>query len=223
VAYWYFTAQGEFTNLRWTFKISLDPEIPNPLHVLRNPCRTLGYYYAAFDSRWSFPGLPAPRPVPEVLELQRVGRLREQGEAVRWHFIEHFLGEGVSLAYLATEHLPGRVFGGEGADRPVEAIQVVDERYGSLQEAFFDQETGLLLGTLDALTPAEERWFRTAYPRRSPPVWATWYGEYRLSHGVLVPHCLVRRNTRSGGAVKVLLRIAYNGEEPDRSEPDVSQ
>lgn len=216
VAIWQYTMQGAFTNKRIEVKISLDPNAPNELYVFRNPCLTLGRYYSSFDSRWSFRPPPTPGEIPEVRELQQAGRLREQGEAARWHFIDHFLGDGVNISYIGSERLEGRLFARDAKDRLAEVIQMEDERYGQLQEAFFDQETGLLLATVDGLTPEEQALFRRAYGR-DPPVWGTTYNRYRPVRGVLTPHRLVR------SGVTVHLKVAYNGEEPDPSIPDLEE
>lgn len=217
VAIWYYTARGTFTNQHIEVKLSLDPNVPNPSYVLRPPCN-LGSYYYLFDSRWSFPLLPTPLVPQEVRELQKAGKLREQGEAGRWHFIDRFLGEGIDLSYIGAERFESQIQLGSGSiqGRPVDVIRVEDEKYGSLCEAFFDQETGLLLAVREGLTPAEQQLYMRAY-RRTPPVWTTIYGNYKPIHGVLTPHRLVR------SGLIVHLKIAYNGEEPDPSVPDIEE
>lgn len=115
-----------------------------------------------------------------------------------------------------SERLEGRLFANNAEDRLVEVIRLEDERYGQLQEAFFDQQTGLLLATVDALTPEEQAQFRRAYPRRAPPVWTTTYDRYQPIRGVLTPHRLVR------SGVTIHFKVAYNGDEPDPSIPDLT-
>ena len=215
VAIWTSTAQGTSTRQQIAVKISLDPNLPNPDYVFRLPCG-LGSYHALFDTRWRFPPTATPRAIPEVQSLQQAGRLRERGETTRWHFLDHFLGDGVRIEYLGTEHLAGRLSENNQAGRLAAVIQVRDEQYGNLQEAYFDEESGLLLATVDGLTTQEQEWFRTAY-RRDPPTWTTVYDRYRPVQGVLTPHRLVR----SGEAVH--LQIAYNGEEPSLAEPQIDE
>ncbi|MCC7264757.1 MAG: hypothetical protein IT369_19750 [Candidatus Latescibacteria bacterium] len=215
VAIWTCTAQGTSTRQRIAVKISLDPKLPNPDYVFRLPCG-LGSYQALFDTRWRFPPTATPRAVPEVQSLQEAGRLRERGETARWHFLDHFLGDGVRIEYLGTEHLAGRLSENNQAGRLAAVIQVQDDHYGNLQEAYFDEESGLLLATVDGLTTQEKEWFRTAY-RRGPPTWTTVYDRYRPVRGVLTPH----RWVRSGEVVH--LQIAYNGEEPSLAEPQIDE
>ncbi len=219
VALWKYTAQGIFTSQPVNTTLSFDPDVPNTIATVRNPCITQPRYYQLFDARW---GGRTP-PVSAV-----IGRLREQGEAARWHFVDHFLGKGVEIHYLASEEFEipyshhQRDLGAMGEARQVDVVQVVDERYGQLQEAFFDEETGLLLALREGLTPQEQRWYLMRYAKE-PPVWTTVLGNYQPIQGVLTPHRLVRGSTQSPGAVAVHLRIAYNGGEPDQSEPDVRQ
>lgn len=215
VAIWQYTAQGTFADKHVEVKISLDPALPNPDYVLRPPCN-LSSYYTLFDSRWVFPSPGTPREISAVRELQPAGRLREQGEAARWHFIDHFLGDGVNISYVRSERLEGRRFARNAKDRLVEVIRVEDERYGQFQEACFDQQTGLLLATVDGLTPQEQQWYRRAYGRE-PPVWPTLYDRYQPIRGVLTPHRLIR------SGVTIHFKVAYNGEEPDPSIPDVNE
>jgi hypothetical protein len=157
-----------------------------------------------------------------------VGRQREQGEATRWHFIDHFLGEGVEIYYLGSEEYRNPYPRHEtdledrGRGRLVDVIQVVDERFGQLQEALFDQETGLLLALHEGLTPEEQRWYMMRYARKSP-VWMTTFGNYQPVQGVLTPHRLVRGSNEPPVFVAIHLKIAYNGDEPDRTEPDVTK
>lgn len=217
VALWQYTSQGTFVNQRVGVTVSFDPDVPNTIALVRDPCITLPKYYSLFESRWL--GMSPPVQPP-------VGKQREQGEAARWHFIDHFLGEGVEIYYLTSEEYRNpyprheKDLEDRGKGRLVDVVQVVDERYGHLQEALFDRETGLPLALREGLAPEEQRWYMMLYAQK-PPVWMTLYGNYQPVQGVLTPHRLLR--SVQGKFLTVHLKVAYNGEEPDRSEPDVSQ
>lgn len=111
-----------------------------------------------------------------------------------------------------------RDIGSASERRQVDVVQVVGERYGQRQEAFFDEETGLLLALREGLTAEEQRWHMKRCAKE-PPVWTTIYGNYQPIHAVLTPHRLVRGSNQLPWAVAIHLRIAYSGNEPDLSEP----
>ncbi|MEW6751377.1 MAG: hypothetical protein AB1505_10420 [Candidatus Latescibacterota bacterium] len=177
-----------FTARRARARISTDPQRPNDRgtvrSAVRNPARTLGFYEAHYGS--------APRLFPAAL-----GRRQRAMEGERWHFVARFLGEGVDLAYLGKEEFAGS---------PVEAIRVVDRKYGYESEAFFARRTGLLGGMREG-TPG--------------PLRDTEYGDYRSVAGVLAPHRFRRYCTRpcSIPPVTVHLQLACNGAEPPQGAP----
>lgn len=185
------------------------------MELVRYPKYTIPKFVQLYESRW--------RSLSPQVRL-----LREQGEATRWHFIDHFLGEGVEVYYLTSEEYRNPYPRHEtdledrGRGRLVDVIQAVDERYGQLQEALFDQETGLLLALREGLTPEEKHWFMMQYARK-PPVWMTTYGHYQPVQGVLTPRRLVRGSNEPPVFVAIHLKIAYNDDEPDRTEPDVTK
>lgn len=211
---WHFSSKG-FERRPVVITTSFDLNTPNGKELVRDPKFTKLRFTRLYESRWS--ALPP-----------QAGKLREQGEAARWHFIDHFLGEGVEIYYLTSEEFRNpyphheQDLEDRGKGRMVDVVQVVDERYGQLQEALFDQETGLLLALREGLTPAEQRWHMQRFGQASP-VWMTLYGNYQPVQGVLTPHRLVRGSNLDPRFVAIHLKIAYNGEEPDRSEPDVRQ
>ena len=146
---WHFSAQ-HWERKPVAISASFDPSIPNGVALVRYPKYTIPKFVQLYESRWSS-------------FSPQVRLLREQGEATRWHFIDHFLGEGVEIYYLTSEeyHNPyprhEMDLEDRGRGRLVDVIQVVDERYGQLQEALFDQETGLMLA------------LRRDSPRRNSP------------------------------------------------------
>jgi hypothetical protein len=211
---WRFSRYG-FERRPVVVAASFDFNTPNGKELVRDPKFTKSRFARLFESRWS------------ALSTQ-VGKLREQGEAIRWHFIDHFLGEGVEIYYLTSEEFNNpyphheKDLEDRGKGRMVDVVQVVDERYGQFQEALFDQETGLLLALREGLTPEEQRRYMQRYAKE-PPVWITVFGNYQPIHGVLTPHRLVRGSNLDPRFVSIHLKVAYNSDEPDRSAPDVSQ
>jgi hypothetical protein len=185
MATWQYQGQEMFVNTPIKVRISLDLAEPNEAYVLRNPTITRSRYHAQFDARWS--ALPL-----------RSRRLREQGEATRWHFLERFFGEGIILEYLGIEDFH---------DTLVDVIHVEDTRYGYEYQALFSRRTGLLQATREGLI-------------------TTVYDRYRTEQGVLVAHRLERYKLQRGAVLKrvvVHLMIAYNGQEPDRALPALEE
>lgn len=203
VAIWQYGPAG-FTDT----PIHKPPLTPDNPYLTRNPSQSRRRYGSQFETRWAF--LPPAKRT-----------LREQGESKRWHFIEHFLGEHVDLVYVGAER-----FG----ETMVDAIQVEDYRYGGHSEAFFEQQTGLLLATRDGLIAAEQKWY-TGTHRQFPPVWTTLYLNYRPVEGVLLPHTLQRSGPECPECAKsvvtrtaesaVFLNIGVNGAEPSLATPIV--
>ena len=76
-------------------------------------------------------------------------------------------------------------------DRLTDVIRVDDTLYGNYYEALFSRNTGLLIGTRDGLTAAEQRDYRQNYHQR-PPVWTTTYEDYEAVQGILTPHRIER-------------------------------
>lgn len=203
VAIWQYGATG-FVDT----PIHSPPLTPDNPYLTRNPSHSKRRYSSLFESRWAF--FPAGK-----------RQLREKGESVRWQFVEHFLGENVEIAYIGAEQL---------GEATVEAIRVEDYRYGSHSEAFFDQETGLLVASRDGLIPTEQQWY-TENHRQFPPVWTTLYLNYRPVQGVLMPHALRRSGpscpecqgsvTTRTAEMAVHLTIGVNGQEPDPATPSL--
>lgn len=137
--------------------------------AMRNPAESLSRYYRLFSLRWDFL-TPARR------------QSRQMGEMHRWHFFDRFFGEGVVLRYIQTERF---------RDRLTDVIRVDDTLYGNYYEALFSRNTGLLIGTRDGLTAAEQRDYRQNY-RQRPPVWTTTYEDYEAVQGILTPHRIER-------------------------------
>ena len=88
-----------------------------------------------------------------------IGPRDERYEAERWDFLSRFRGDGVIVEYV----------GGRELHFPVlEAVRVIDTKFGRQRLAYFDQESGLLYAEVEGC-------------RR------TTYREYRESRGVLTP------------------------------------
>ena len=141
--------------------------------------------------------------------------MRHRGEAVRWHFIDRFMGEGVALDYLGQERSrDGACF---------DVLLVDDRKFGHYFEALFDCHTALLAKTREKLTPKEEQWFRQANPDFLPPTWITAYNGYQEVQGVLTPHCwertLGRHTSYRHLTSHIRLQWAYNGAELSAAEP----
>ncbi|MFA6110472.1 MAG: hypothetical protein WDA75_17045 [Candidatus Latescibacterota bacterium] len=170
-------------------RLSFDLDHPNDdegtaISAIRNPEATLSRYLGAFG----FAGYL----FPAGLRVQQ-----QAAEAERWHFVSRFLGEGVELAYLDAE---------EYDEVSVEAIRVLDRKYGHESEAFFERRTGLLLAMRD------RAW--------NGVVWETTYGDYRDIGGVRVPHRL-KRHCQGCPVIPVVvhLQLAFNGAEPPARAP----
>jgi len=210
IATWRYKGWDTFVNKPVPEQAPMDPETPNEGYLSRNPLISKSRYFRLFGHRWLFFPFQARD-------------LREQGEVARWHFIDRFLGEGIVLAYIGAEQFQ---------DQPVEVIRVNDRQYGHYFEAFFSKGTGLLLATREGLTYTEQRRYWQQY-QQTPPVWTTVYGRYKPVQGVLTPHRMTRtgpscpdckgaaRRVNRTVQVTVRLNIAYNGQEPDASTPDL--
>jgi len=192
-------------------EMSLDLAVENAPYVFLNPSISKSKYERLFPNQWA-----TLRILPEMR------RLRELGRGARWHFVDRFLGESVSISYIGRERhqsLSGTV--------AVDVIQVDDRRFGDFMEAFFDRGTGLLVCTREGLTPFEwERYREASYrlglsPGVHPPTWDTHYGDYRSVNGVLTPHLLRRGLGLRGRGIAVRLKVAYNGGVPDSSPPEL--
>lgn len=170
-------------------RLSLDLDHPNDdegtaISAIRNPEATVSRYLGAFGFEGHL--------YPAGLRVQQ-----QAAEAERWHFVSRFLGEGVELTYLDAE---------EFDEVPVEAIRMLDRKYGHESEAFFERRTGLLLGMRD----------RT----RKSLVWETAYSDYREIGGVRVPHRLKRHCLGCPVSPVVMhLQLAFNGDEPPDRAP----
>lgn len=205
VAYWHANARGGFVSRPIQVRLSLDFAHPNSEYALWDPPRRGDFgwrWWSTFDL--SGPCSSYGRP--------RSGRLRREGEAARWHFLDRFLGRGVVLDYIKAE-----AFG----DEPVETVRVDDHLYGFYSEAMFSRRTGLLVALREGLTPAEEKWYRQlpgVCRERDPPVWTTVFHRYQEVGGVLCPHVLERWKN-DGLHMVVQLEAAHNGAEPDGFAP----
>jgi hypothetical protein len=208
VATWQYKGQNTFVNQ--PVKVSLDLAVPIAAYVSRNPAITKDMYYELFDSRWSCVSPQRRQP-------------RVEAEAARWHFLERFFGQGIVLEYLGKEKLKNTL---------VDVVQVADDVYGYEYQTLFDRGTGLLVATREALTLPEQRWYRDGDRRGRrgglAPVWITRYDWYRPIQGVLTAHRLERSKIQGYGrerppSVIVHLRIAYNGQEPDRAVPELEE
>ena len=209
VATWHYEGWGDravATKEKYKVEASFDPAVPNPSYVSKNPERERGIFEALFDNRWGrYRGILPPD----------LAAMRHRGEAVRWHFIDRFMGEGVALDYLGQERSR------DGACS--EVVQVDDRKFGHYFEALFDCRTALLAKTREKLTPQEEQWFRQARSNAKPPTWITAYNSYQEVQGVLTPHCWERtlgRHTRNRHSTShIHLQWAYNGADLSTAEP----
>ena len=210
IAAWQYRGFDFYTNKPITVKPSFDPNIPNPPYLTYNPAISRDRYYRLFEHRWLFFG-------------PRLRTLRQQGEVARWHFLDRFLGDGIILGYIGTEHIDRQA---------TDVIRVDDRRYGHYFEAFFSRETGLLSATREGLVLAERHRYIRRYKMR-PPTWTTTYTKYRPVHNALFPHRLTRSGPscphclgqaqRSNRTVEVTiqLQLAANGDEPTIESPDL--
>lgn len=209
VATWHYEGWGDravATKERYKVEVSFDPAVSNPSYVSKNPKRERGIFEDLFDNRWGrYRGILPPD----------LAAMRHRGEAVRWHFIDRFMGEGVALDYLGQERSrDGDCF---------EVVLVDDRKFGPYFEALFDCRTDLLAKTREKLTPKEEQWFRQANPSFLPPTWITDYNSYQEIQGVLTPHCWERTLERYPSYADLTSRIhlqwAYNGAELSTAAP----
>ena len=185
---------------RYKVEVSFAPAVPNPSYVSKNPKLQRRIFEELFNDRWrQYRGNLPPD----------LAAMRHRGEAVRWHFIDRFLGEGVALDYLGQERSR------DGAC--YEVVLVDDRKFGHYFEALFDCRTALLAVTREKLTPQEEQWFRQARPNAKPPTWITVYDRYQEVQGVLTPHRWKRGQGRN--TISVYLQWAYNGAELSTAEP----
>ncbi len=212
VATWHYEGWGDRAvskKERYKVEVSFDPAVPNPSYVSKNPGRERGIFEDLFNDRW--------RRYRDALPPD-LAALRDRGEAVRWHFIDRFMGEGVALDYLGQERSrDGTCY---------EVVLVDDRKFGHYFEALFDCGTALLAKTREKLTPKEEQWFRQANPDFLPPTWSTAYNSYQEVQGVLTPHCWERTLEMLGGPTSqrfstshIHLQWAYNGAELSTAEP----
>ena len=203
VATWHYEGWGNHavsTKEKYKVEVSFDPATPNPSYVSKDPKLQPRIFEDLFDHRWRQYGSNLP---------PGLAAMRLRGEAVRWHFIDRFMGEGVALDYLGQERSrDGGCF---------EVVLVDDRKFGHYFEALFDCRTALLSVTREKLTPQEEQWFRQANPKVNPPTWITVYDRYQEVQGVLTPHRWERAQGRN--AISVYLQWAYNGAEPSTAEP----
>ncbi|MFC1526017.1 hypothetical protein ACFL6X_04305, partial [Candidatus Latescibacterota bacterium] len=214
VARWFFKGWDTFVEEPIRVEASTDPAVVNPPYVFLNPRTSLTRYDLLFPNQWA-------------ILLPEARQLREQGRGARWHFVDRFLGEGVSISYVGRER-----YRSPSGPMPVDVIQVNDRQYGDLIEALFDRDTGLLTCLREGLNPEEEERYRVARsqrrggvsPRANVPTWDTQYDDYRPVNGVLTAHLLRRiRLLRGSPPIKVTVRlkVAYNGAFPDASPPEL--
>ena len=205
VATWHYEGWGNHAvskKEKYKVEVSFDPAVPNPSYVSKDPKLQPRIFEDLFDHRWRQYGSNLP---------PGLAAMRHRGEAVRWHFIDRFMGEGVALDYLGQERSrDGGCY---------EVVLVDDRKFGHYFEALFDCRTALLAETREKLTPQEEQWFRQANPnpKVNPPTWITVYDRYQEVQGVLTPHLWKRAQGRD--AISVYLQWAYNGAEPSTAEP----
>ena len=205
VATWHYEGWGNHAvskKEKYKVEVSFDPAVPNPSYVSKDPKLQPRIFEALFNDRWMRYGSNLP---------SDLAAMRHRGEAVRWHFIDRFMGEGVALDYLGQERSrDGGCY---------EVVLVDDRKFGHYFEALFDCRTALLAKTTEKLTPQEEQWFRQANPnpKVNPPTWITVYDRYQEVQGVLTPHLWKRAQGRD--AISVYLQWAYNGAEPSIAEP----
>ena len=138
---WHAAGLDSLTKRSIPVELSLDPEHPNKDYQLYNPATTLGNYRSLVTYLWERTKLP-----PETIEFRR------QGQRARWHFLDQFLDESIVLDYLDTEFFRRDQLIVGNAD----VILVRDLKYGGYFEAFFSVESGLLMATVEGLTPAEQ-------------------------------------------------------------------
>lgn len=209
VATWHYEGWGDrtvSTKERYKVEVSFDPAVPNPSYVSKNPKRERGIFKALFDDRWGrYRGTLPPD----------LAAMRHRGEAVRWHFVDRFMGEGVALDYLGQERSrDGDCF---------EVVLVDDRKFGPYFEALFDCRTALLAKTREKLTPKEAQWFRQANSGFLPPTWITDYNSYQAVQGVLTPHCWERTLERYPSyedlTSHIHLQWAYNGAKLSTAAP----
>ena len=169
------------------------------------PFYEVGAFYSFFAMRWqSSP--PWSR------------TYREQSEGERWNFVHRFFGEGVHLRYAGT---------GTFDRRSVQSVHVDDRKFGRTLLAHFDSDDALLVAVREELSQREADWFRgqRGNQRRKSPVWTTRFEKYEEIQGVLWPTRWHRtedsaREYRPYSAT-ILLKVAFNGEEPSRQPPEV--
>ena len=212
VATWHYEGWGDravATKERYKVEVSFDPAVSNPSYVSKNPRLERAFFESLFDDRWArYRGILPPD----------LAAKRHRGEAVRWHFIDRFMGEGVALDYLEQErHKDGTCH---------DVLLVDDRKFGHYFEALFDCRTALLAETREKLTPQEEQWFKQANPDFLPPTWITAYNSYQEVQGVLTPHCWERTLDMPGGRTgqrfstsHIHLQWAYNGADLSTAEP----
>lgn len=197
IALWRYWGLSKVQRDVYRVALDLSPDAEIPEYATRNPARTRRAYYSGFDGRWVISAPSATR------------KLRQQSEAARWHMVDRFLGEGIRLRYLEA---------GRFDYEPVHRIEVDDRKYGRVYDAFFHRETGLLVGTQEALSESERRWYKERY-RRQPPIWTTAYDRYEEIDGVLTARRWLRRWKHS--RIILHLNIRYNGAEPDTTLPEL--
>lgn len=205
VATWHYKGWGEraiFTKERSEVKVSFDPSRPNPAYLSKRPERAQKRYKMLFEERWEQSGGNLP---------PGLGEMRRQGEVAHWHFIDRFMGEGITLDYLGQERSSnGGCF---------EVLLVDDRKFGHYFEALFNCHSALLAITREKLTRKEQLWFRQSKPNDQLPTWTTVYDHYQKVQGVLTPHRWKR--TMGENTISIYLNLAYNGATPSVSEPTV--